>query len=68
MGCSQQRPVSFNVDHEYRNAKLPVPESTEYENDFEKEAYMMINLIRHEPKKFVTSVREMKSKYSKFLE
>ena len=57
MGCSQTRPPTYNVIHEYTHAKLTVPNSTEYENDFEKEAFMMINLIRHEPKKFITHVK-----------
>lgn len=62
MGCSESRPPTFNVIHEYTQVKLTVPNNTEYENDFEKEAFMMINLIRHEPKKFVTHVKLMKSK------
>jgi hypothetical protein len=69
MGCAQTRPPTYNVVHEYTQAKLTVPENSEYENEFEKEAFMMINLIRHEPKKFITQIKmvKSKSKYSEFF-
>merc|ERR1712037_321845 len=37
---------------------LTQPWSGEYENDFEKQIYMAINLCRHNPKGFVPYVRE----------
>ena len=60
MGCSSTKPPAFNVDQEYKNQKLAVPEATEYENDFEKEAFMTLNLLRHDPKLFIPHVKEMK--------
>ena len=42
--------------------KLPVPEPSMYENEFEKEAFMTINLIRNCPKEFIPFVKEIKGK------
>ena len=65
MGCSATKSgSSYNVEHEYKAKKLPMPDGTEYENEFEKEAFMMINLMRHEPKHFIAHIKEMKGKLS----
>ena len=39
-----------------------MPDHSLFENNFEKEAYMSINLIRLEPKLFIPMVKEVKSK------
>ena len=62
MGCSSTKGSSFNVEQEYKAKKLHVPDASEYENEFEKEAFLMINLVRHEPKRFIAHVKEMKGK------
>ena len=62
MGCSSTKHGSFNVEQEYKTKKLTMPEGYEYENEFEKEAFMMINLLRFEPKRFIAHVKQMRSK------
>ena len=60
MGCKQASPKAYNIEEEYKHANLAVPDKTEYENEFEREAFMMINLLRHNPKNFVVQVKQMK--------
>ena len=57
MGCSATKAGTFNVELEYRKRKLLVPEATEYENDFEKEAYMVVNILRNDPKLFIPLIK-----------
>lgn len=61
MGCTQEKQSRFNVEQEYRNRDLPMPDSKEYENNFEKEAFMTINLLRVDPKLFIPQVKDIKS-------
>lgn len=63
MGCSQDK-SKFNVEEAYRNQGLPMPDPKMFENNFEKEAFMSINLIRHDPKVFIPMVKQVKSKFS----
>ena len=60
MGCAAAKP-SLNLDQEYKTLNLPMPDATAYENDFEKEAFMTLNLLRHNPKKFIPNIKELKS-------
>ena len=39
-----------------------MPDAKEYENNFEKEAYMTINLIRVDPKMFVPHIKDIRSR------
>ena len=58
MGCKNSTPApQGTLLEQYAGAQLPQPWSTDYENDFEKQIYMAINLCRHDPKKFVPHVR-----------
>ena len=61
MGCdkSQQQMPQGTVLEQYSAAGLQHPWSGEYENDFEKQIYMAINLCRHDPKRFVPLVRKV---------
>ena len=61
MGCSAGKQNSINIEEEYTKKGLPIPEALEYENNFEKEAYMSINLLRNDPKIFINQIREVKS-------
>jgi hypothetical protein len=63
MGCAANKPAQFNIEEEYKNKNLPIPEGNELENDFEKKAFMTINLIRHDPKFFLPMLRGIKGKY-----
>ena len=60
MGCSSDKESRINVEEVYRTKGLPMPEALEYENNFEKESYMSINLIRNEPKLFIVQIKEVK--------
>lgn len=50
MGCKNAKPDSFNIETEFRNKNLIMPDPTQLENEFEREAYMAINLLRADPK------------------
>ena len=50
MGCKSTKPEQFYLETEYKNRNLPILDPKEIENEFEKEAYMIINLLRADPK------------------
>ena len=51
MGCSSNKPdQGFDLQAEYAKKNLPAPEQGTFENEFEKEAYLVVNLIRADPK------------------
>ena len=61
MGCdksSQQAPQGTLLE-QYSQAGLQQPWSGEFENNFEKEIFMGINMCRHDPKRFVPHVRKV---------
>ena len=62
MGCSSNKEQRLNVEDMYKQKNLPMPEQSQYENNFEKEAFMTINLLRSDPKLFIPQIREVKSK------
>ena len=43
---------------QYAAAGLQQPWSSEYENDFEKKIFMAINLLRHDPKRFIPTLKK----------
>ena len=49
MGCGQAKD-SFNLRDKYAEKALPNLWSGQYQNEFEKEIYMAINLVRADPK------------------
>jgi hypothetical protein len=58
MGCADSKGHNtYNVEAEYVKRGLPQPWSGEYENQFEKEAFMTINLIRSDPKIFIDQIK-----------
>ena len=59
MGCSNSKDQGpqGTLMEQYQQAGLTHPWSTNYENDFEKQIFMAINLCRHDPKRFVPYVR-----------
>ena len=61
MGCSQGKQSKYSVEVEYRNKALPLPDASEYENDFEKEMFMTICLLRLDPKIFIPQIKVVKS-------
>ena len=58
MGCSNEKPAQGTLLEHYSQANLPQPWAGDYENDFEKQIYMAINLCRHDPKRFIPFVRQ----------
>ena len=62
MGCQQSHNTGgFQLQLEYDRLKLTMPEATIYQNEFEKEVFMTINIIRAEPKAMIPYVRSLKS-------
>lgn len=62
MGCENTKPDTFNIEEEYRRKNLPMPDTTMFENEFEKEAFMTINLLRTDPKILIAHVKTIKGK------
>ena len=60
MGCtkSQEAPQGTLLE-QYCAANLRQPDSGDYENEFEKQIYMAINLCRFDPKRMVPHVRKV---------
>lgn len=67
MGCTSDKQVRFDIHTMYKDKNLPMPQPSEYENDFEKEAFMAINLLRQDPKAFIAELRKVKSKFLRTL-
>ena len=59
MGCSAEKQQQGTVVDQYIQAGFVLPDSSEYENDFEKKLFMAINIFRHEPKRFVPLVKKV---------
>lgn len=62
MGCKSAKPDTFNIETEYRKKNLPMPDPTSFENEFEREAFMTINVLRTDPKALIPEIRIIKSK------
>jgi hypothetical protein len=61
MGCnSSHASHGFDLIQEYQKHNLPMPDPKIYQNDFEKEAYMAINLIRQDPKGMSLHIKDFK--------
>ena len=52
----------MNVKVIYQEMNLPMPVKDQYENQFEKEAFMTVNLLRTDPTIFVPMLTEFKHK------
>ena len=62
MGCNQsQNCGTFDLAKEYDRKTLPAPDPKLFQNEFEKEAFMIINLIRADPKGIIPQIRAIKS-------
>ena len=61
MGCKNTTPAvpEGTLLEQYSKAGLTQPWSGQYENDFEKQIFMAINLCRHDPKVMVPYVRQV---------
>ena len=56
MGCGESTPEA-TIGEEYAASNLIQPGYTEYENEFEKQVFMAINLCRFQPKSFISAVK-----------
>jgi hypothetical protein len=63
MGCSGSKNsgTGLDVKAEYAKKNLPQPDINTFQNDFEKEAYQVINLIRADPKAMAPYIKQVKS-------
>ena len=65
MGCGNSK-NSFNIEVEYGQRNLPQPDPHAYQNEFERHAYITINLLRNDPKLLIPSIKAIKNhKYYK---
>ena len=65
MGCKSSRPDTFNIETEFRAKNLIMPEATKFESEFEREAFMTINLFRYDPRSLIPQIKSIKSKYKR---
>ena len=61
MGNTQDAPT-FSMLEETKRLGLPEPDSYIYDNDFERDTLLALNIIRHEPPRFWGQVERVKSK------
>ena len=57
MGCSAGKPATSTIEKAYVDLGLPVPDGKEYENDFEKQVFMTLNVLRKQPKYFLQHIK-----------
>ena len=58
MGCVQtQEAVSKNLYERYSEAGLVMPQFSDTENDFERQLFFAMNLLRSQPKNFIPAVQ-----------
>lgn len=57
MGCGDSQPEA-SIGEEYAAKNLIQPGYTEYENEFEKQLFMAINLCRNNPKSYIGAVKK----------
>ena len=60
MGCSASKEGGANLKEQYQAAGLTEPWSNQYDNEFEKEFFMAVNLFRHKPFKFISIIKDLK--------
>lgn len=56
MGCDESK-QQVSLTEQYVKAGLRMPSVQEYDNEFEKQIYLAINMCRHEPSRAIPSVR-----------
>lgn len=66
MGCKSSKPDTFNIEAEYRQLNLPPIDAKAFENEFEKEAYIAINVLRANPKILLPQIKSVKGKKASF--
>ncbi len=62
MGCKSTKPDHFDIEAEYRNKNLPMPDPKAFESEFEREAFFAINMLRVDPKVLIPMIKEVKGK------
>ena len=65
MGCGSSKEGTQDaktIQVRYQEAGLTQPFSDDYENNFEKEVFMAINLLRHSPRSFIPHVQRVHQK------
>ena len=65
MGCDNAKPEGFNIEEEYLKSSWPMPDPKIFENEFEKEAWLTVNVLRSNPKVLIPQLKEVKSKFMK---
>lgn len=62
MGCKSSKPDTFDIEVEFRNKNLIMPEANKFESEFEREAFMAINIFRNDPRSLIPQIKNLKSK------
>ena len=62
MGCNPSNlgttSQMANMESRYKDARLPIPDVANYKNPFEREFYMLTNMMRDNPNSFVPQVAQ----------
>ena len=61
--CSNKTESSFNLYDTFKNTGMQEPWAKQYENNFEKDYYMAVNVFRAYPSKFISIVRELRQQF-----
>ena len=66
MGCTNSKRECWNLYQCYMNTGMPQPWSNEIENNFEKELFMAINLLRNLPAIWVDQIKDCRRVFPEF--
>ena len=58
MGCGASKQTEFNLSEEFKTTGMMQPWSEQYENEFEKQVYMAVNIFRSNPPRWVPIIKE----------
>ena len=62
MGCGATKEVQEPLAVRYSKTKMPQPYSSDYENEFEKELFFAINMLRSNPRGYIPEVQRVYQK------
>ena len=62
---TSRKPEGFSIEEEFIKSSWPMPDAKVFENEFEKEAWLTVNVLRSNPKVLIPQLKEVKSKCTK---
>mmetsp|Transcript_15817 Transcript_15817/g.24348 ORF Transcript_15817/g.24348 Transcript_15817/m.24348 type:complete len:127 (-) Transcript_15817:438-818(-) len=64
-GCSSSKETNLDTNTVFHKTGMREPWSDDYENNFEKELYYAVNVLRHSPAKYIAPVKDLPKLFPK---